>query len=124
VPARLRPIGPILGVVPARPEKTTIGPGLGRQSGTMPDTGRHEEPIGSHSVGPLSAGPFRATAGRPVSNSILMVLILINRFKLKDLVCCYCWFGLINSLLKFRLLIPSLDFNEDKNAQATIYYQI
>jgi hypothetical protein len=63
VPARLRPVGPVLDVVPARPEKTAIGPGLGRQSGTMPDTTRHEEPIGPHSVGPLSVGPFRARAG-------------------------------------------------------------
>jgi hypothetical protein len=48
--------------VPARPEKTTIGSCLGRQSGTMPDTARHEEPIGPHSVGPRRAGPDRARA--------------------------------------------------------------
>jgi hypothetical protein len=63
VPARSRPIGPFLGAVPARPEKSVIGPGLGRQSGTTPDTARHEESIGPHSVGPNSAGPFRARAG-------------------------------------------------------------
>jgi hypothetical protein len=40
------------------PEKSAIGPGLGRQSGTTPDTARHEE-----SIGPHSAGPFRARAG-------------------------------------------------------------
>jgi hypothetical protein len=52
----------VLGVVPARPEKSAIGLCLGRQSGTTPDTARHKKSIRPHSVGPLSAGPFRARA--------------------------------------------------------------
>jgi hypothetical protein len=49
-------------VVPARPEKTSIGPGLGRQSGTTPDTTRHETVVVPDRAGPLSAGLFRASA--------------------------------------------------------------
>jgi hypothetical protein len=45
-------------VVPVRHEKTTLGPCLGRKVGTTPDTARHEK-----SIGPHSAGPFRARAG-------------------------------------------------------------
>jgi hypothetical protein len=50
-------------VVPARPEKTSIGPGLGRQSGTTPDTARHETVAVPDRARPLSAGLFRASAG-------------------------------------------------------------
>jgi hypothetical protein len=49
-------------VVPARPEKEAIGPCLGRQFGTRPNTARHEVAIGPNSVGPHRAGPDRARA--------------------------------------------------------------
>jgi hypothetical protein len=53
----------VFGVVLARPEKQAIGPCLGRQLGPTPDTARHEDPIGPHSVGPHRAGLDRARAG-------------------------------------------------------------
>jgi hypothetical protein len=49
---------PVRAAGTARPEKQPIGPCLGRQCGTAPDTARHERYIG-----PLSAGLFRASAG-------------------------------------------------------------
>jgi hypothetical protein len=62
VPGRAPANRAVFGVGPARPEKMAIGSCLGRQSGTTPDTARHEESIGPHSVEPHSAGPFRARA--------------------------------------------------------------
>jgi hypothetical protein len=49
--------------VPARPEKWAIGSCLGRQFSTTPDTARHEKAIRLYRAGPLSAGPFKASAG-------------------------------------------------------------
>jgi hypothetical protein len=60
VPCRVAAHRAVLGVVPARPEKLAIGPCLGRQFGTTPDTARHEKAIGPHRVGPHRAGPNRA----------------------------------------------------------------
>jgi hypothetical protein len=49
--------------VPARPEKEAIGPCLGHQIGTRPNTPRHEVAIGPNSVGLHRVGPNRARAG-------------------------------------------------------------
>jgi hypothetical protein len=70
VPCRVAAHRANLGVVPARLEKSAIGPCLGRQFGTTPDTARHEKAIGPHRVGPYRAGPNRARAARPVWNTI------------------------------------------------------
>jgi hypothetical protein len=81
VPGRVATHRAVLGTVPARPEKSAIGPGLGRQSGTTPDTARHEESIGPHSVGPNSVGPFRARAGLGPGGpfGILYFLVMLRR---------------------------------------------
>jgi hypothetical protein len=56
VPGRVAAHRAIFVAVPSRPEKHAVGPGLGRCFGPTPDTARHDESIGPHSVKPYRAG--------------------------------------------------------------------
>jgi hypothetical protein len=98
----------VFGTMLARPEKSAIRPWLGHQSGTTPDMAQHEESIRPHSVGPLSAGLFRARAGRTFWNSIHGELIIDTQDR---------WCVLTSSALPFSIPL-SISFNN------TMFYSL